>query len=105
MVAASGLLQVDDLGDEYGAPDMGNQQPHALARRVVDQAMPLVAKHAEHGGAGRRLLEGGADEVDKALRLRPFAVEARLEEFGIGQQIRRRHRSSTSARKARSSPD
>ena len=70
----------------------GVMQPHPLARRRVGRAVVLVAKHAEHGHAGRRPVEDAADEVDEPLRLRPFPVETRLDEFLVRDHVRRRQR-------------
>ena len=76
-----GSLEIDRPADQHRAADVRDDEPHALARLVVDQAVALVAEDAEHGGARRRLVEHGADEVHQPLRPRPLLVEARLEEL------------------------
>ena len=76
-----GGLEVDRPADQHRAADVRHDEPHAPARLVVDDAVALVPEDAEHGGARRRLVEHGADEVDQALRPRPFLVEAGLDEL------------------------
>ena len=80
-------LEIDRLADQNGAPDMRNDESHAPARIVVDEAVALVTKDAEHCDAGRGLLQHGCDEVHQARRLRPFAIESGLEEFVVRNQI------------------
>ena len=72
--------EVDHLGDKHGSSEMRCQKARPATDGVVDDAVPRVTEHAEHGRLAGRLLQRDADEIDQALRLRPFAVEASPEE-------------------------
>ena len=68
-------LEIDHLADQHGAAQVGRQQPQALARVVVGNAIAFMTEDHEAGDAGRRSLERREDIVDPALRPRPFLVE------------------------------
>ncbi len=69
---ALGGLEIEHSGDQNRAADVGDDQAHALAHLVIDDAIALVAKHSEHRHAGGRLVEGTAgSEVDQALLAAP----------------------------------
>ena len=57
---------------------------------LVNHAVPLAAEDAEQGCAGCRFVENGTDEIDEALRLDPFPIKSRLQEFGRRHQVRNR---------------
>jgi OOP family OmpA-OmpF porin len=86
------LLQVDNLGNHDGAPDVRRDQTHAPARVLIDDAVAPVAEHAKHRCLGRRLLQEDADELDQPLRFSPFAVEPRVEEFLVWHEVGGRSR-------------
>ena len=62
-------------------------QSHLPARPVVDQAVSLVAEHAEDGRADGRPVENGADEVDEALGLGPLTIKFPPAEFANRDQV------------------
>ena len=50
--AASAVLRSISLADQHRAANVRDDEAHALAHLVVDDAIPLVAKDAEEGDAG-----------------------------------------------------
>ena len=70
-------LQIERSSDQNRPADMGNDQPHPAPCFVIDDAVPLTAKDAEHGYAGCRFVENGIDAIDEALRPRPFPIKTR----------------------------
>ncbi len=85
-------LQIEQSGNDDRAANVRNDQPHAMTRFVIDEAVALVAEDPEHGNAGGRFVENGADEVDKALGPSPFLIKSGLGEFIVRHQIGSRDR-------------
>ena len=52
-VAASAVLRSISPADQHRAANMRDDEPHAPARLVVDEAIPLVPEDAEQGSARR----------------------------------------------------
>jgi predicted RNA-binding protein YlxR (DUF448 family) len=78
---------IDYPADERSPANVRDNQPHTLARFIIDEPIPFVAENAEQGGAQRRFFNRGTDEVHASLRLNPLLVEARFDKFVIGQKI------------------
>ena len=79
-VASSAGLELEHPADQHRTPDVRSDQSHLPARPVIDDAVSLVAEHAEDGDADGRPFDDRAEEIDKAVRLRPLAIQ-----FGLGQ--------------------
>ena len=47
-----GGLEIDQLADQHRAANVRDDQAHAPAHLVVDDAIPLVTEDAEKGDAG-----------------------------------------------------
>ncbi len=73
--------EIDDLADEDGTSEMRRQQREALARLAIDQPLALMTREGEHGHRQRRLLQRRLVGVDDALRLRPFVIDAAIQEL------------------------
>src|SRR6267378_1731253 len=85
-------LQIEYSGNKDRAANVRSDQPHVMTRFVIDEAVALVAEDPEHGHAGCRPVENGADEVDEALRPSPFPIESSRSEFIVRHQIGSRDR-------------
>ena len=94
-------LELEHPVDQDGTPDVRRDQSHLPARPVVDQAVSLVAEHAEDGRADRRPVENSADEIDQALRPRPLTIQFGLAQFANRDQVGGRNRLLDVAEKVR----
>ena len=94
-------LELEHPADQDGAADVRRDQSHLPARPLIDQAVSLVAEHAEDGRADGRPVENRADEIDEALGPRPLAVQFGLPEFPKGISSRGRNRLLDVAEKVR----
>src|ERR1700682_2140740 len=79
--------EIEHSGNHDRAANVRSDQPHAMARFIVDEAVAFMAKDPEHGHAGRRSVENGAHEVDEALRPSPFLIESGRCEFIVRHQV------------------
>jgi hypothetical protein len=66
---------------------MRNDHPHAPAHLVVSRSLPVVPMNPEKGGSPSGFLEHGSHEVAQLLRLRPFLIETRFQNFMVGHDI------------------
>src|SRR4051812_1121981 len=85
-----GGLQVEHSPDQNGAANMGDDQAHPAPCFVINEAVPCMAKHTEHGDACRRFVENGTDEIDETLRLHPFSIKSCFHELIIRHEVRNR---------------
>src|SRR5262245_39749950 len=80
-------LEVDHAADQHRAAYVRHNEPHWLARRIVDEPVALMSEDTEHGGACRRFIERGANKIHQALRLRPLFVNAGFGELVVRKKI------------------
>jgi hypothetical protein len=81
-------LEIDDPADQHGPAKVRDEQPHALARRVVGKPVALVPEDDMAGLCRRRPLQNDMDIVDPALRLDPLLVQAGFEELVLRNEQR-----------------
>src|SRR5882757_9243720 len=84
--------EIEHPGNHDRAANVRSDQPHAMTRFVIDEAVALMAEHPEHGHACCRSVEGGTDEVDQALRPSPFLIDCGSSEFIVRHQVGSRDR-------------
>lgn len=82
-----GGLEVDDLADQNGAANMGDDQAQAPAHVVIDDAVALVPEDDQCSGAGHGLFEDDVGTVDQTLRLHPFLEKPCCQKFFVGDDI------------------
>src|SRR3974390_3239836 len=70
------LVQINNLANVYGAPEMRHQQPHASARLVVDHAIAMVPGHDDGSRASYRFIKDRIEGIAISLRLRPLLVKS-----------------------------
>src|SRR5882724_9274815 len=68
--------EIEHSGNHDRAANVRSDQPHAMARFIVGEAVALVAEDPKHRHAGCRSVENGAHEVDEALGPSPFLIES-----------------------------
>ena len=84
--------EIEHSGNQDRPANVRRDQPHAMTRFVVDEAIALMAEHPEQSHACCRSVENGAHEVDKALGMSPFPIERGRREFIVGHQVGSRDR-------------
>jgi hypothetical protein len=80
-------LQIEHSGNYHRAANVRSDQPHAMTRFVIDEAVALMAEDPEHDHAGCRSVEHRTDEVDKPLRPSPFLIKSGRSEFIVWHQV------------------
>ena len=68
--------EIEHSGNHDRAANVRSDQPHAMARFIVGEAVALVAEDPKHRHAGCRSVENGAHKVDEALGPSPFLIES-----------------------------
>ena len=82
-------LEVDHAANQHCTAYVRHDEPHSLTRLIVDETVALVPEDTEHGGARRRFVERGANEIHQALRARPLLVYAGFERTRRREEDRR----------------
>ena len=82
-----GCLQADHPPDQHRTADVRDDETHAVACLVVDQAIPLVAENREQDCACAGFVERGGDVVHQPLRPHPLLVEARRQELLVRHDV------------------
>jgi hypothetical protein len=75
------LLEIDDLGDQQSATDMGHDERESPTHLVVDETFEHRARDHEGGASDGRLVQIGKEPIHQSLWIEVLLCEPRSAEL------------------------